>query len=225
MENLKSYKYVKTKIISKILFSFLFLAYHTLASTQVPNGINCHEAIKTFMTTKQDLELTSYLSRVNFYNFWDEGEMVVLHIEDYLEKFGEHLFRKYFLKYSDFLKNDYLEHVYQNAVQHSSLVLAKDNQDSVNSSTFTKTTIFLTETGIRIEVRNPKIKPFPNLLQKRFFRGDNPSILKDRNGFKGRGVAHKMLIEGLKYLPRNSYIEWIDEDEIIVKIFLSLSEE
>lgn len=213
---------MKNKVILKLIVAILFLVFQTLGSTQVPSGITCKSALDSFIEIKKEIELTSYLSRVNFYNFWDEGEMIVLNIEDYLEKLGEHDYLITFSKYEDFLKNDYLEHIYQNAVQHSSVVLARDNQDSINASTFTKTTLLLTGSGIRIEVRNPKIKPFPQLLKKRFFKGDNISTLEDRNGFKGRGIAHKMLIDGLNRLPDGSYIEWLEDDEIIVKIFLNL---
>ncbi len=216
---------MKNNVISKLIISILFLVFHTLGSTQVPTGLNCRNALDSFIEIKKEIELTSYLSRVSFYNFWDEGEMIVLNIEDYLEKLGEHEYLNTFSKYEDFLKNDYLEHIYQNAVQHSSVVLARDTQDSINANTFTKTTILLTGSGIRIEVRNPKIKPFPQLLKKRFYKGDNVTTLEDRSGFKGRGIAHKMLIDGLNKLPHGSYIEWIEEDEIIVKIFLNLKKD
>lgn len=156
-------------------------------------------------------------------NFHKEIESLIQNLKLRLKSSGKEDIHKKIQAYENILKDHFFIHIFQNAIQHSSKELNRGIPDFENAITTISIKIFKNSKGIQFNFSNPKLKQFPKSLNRRFYLNDKINLPREeRIGFVGRGRAHILMIESLKYLPKGSYIQWSSKRKMVLfSLFIS----
>ncbi len=131
-------------------------------------------------------EILSFETEITLANHYEQkGKILRSFDAELLKKIDKYMFEL----------SSILKHAFRNVAQHG-------NKDVAVK-------VYQTVKGIRFEIVNTQIKPFPEALKKRFNVSDKIIIPKEQLvGYKGNGIAHKLIEVKLNRLPKGSFVEW-----------------
>jgi hypothetical protein len=149
--------------------------------------------------------LDSNVQNLSATNHAEVGEKWAKQLREQFAKRGDKIAERFLAIPQSVLVKDFLDHAFQNAVQHGIGTIEQQYSGSVRVTTQAS----LVGNTLVLQVSNPPIKPFPKSLQKRFYKGSSISIpSSEREGYQGSGVALFGMAQDLSKLPKNSYVEW-----------------